>query len=117
MNTVGELSDYLRTDWSDPRTSAFGGVPTLDGERTTHPEEWWGDAEAWHPTVLDRFIQQALLQVLQPIFDPDFSKYSYGFRPKRPAHDAVAQAQGYVEGSPHCGGREGRCPSKVVHTL
>jgi group II intron reverse transcriptase/maturase len=49
------------------------------------------------PTVLDRFIQQALLQVLQPIFDPIFSAYSYGFRPGRRAHDAVVQAQRYVQ--------------------
>ncbi len=43
------------------------------------------------PTVLDRFIQQALLQVLQPIFDPTFSERSYGFRPGRRTHDAVVQ--------------------------
>jgi group II intron reverse transcriptase/maturase len=49
------------------------------------------------PTVLDRFIQQAILQVLQPIFDPTFSEYSYGFRPGRSAHDAVCQAQSYVQ--------------------
>jgi group II intron reverse transcriptase/maturase len=47
--------------------------------------------------VLDRFIQQALLQVLQPIFDPGFSEHSYGFRPRRRAHDAVVQAQRYVQ--------------------
>jgi Retron-type reverse transcriptase len=49
------------------------------------------------PTVLDRFIQQAVLQVLQPRFDPTFSESSYGFRPKRRAHDAVCQAQRYVQ--------------------
>ena len=49
------------------------------------------------PTVLDRFIQQALLQVLQPRFDPTFSEASYGFRPGRRAHDAVRRAQGYVQ--------------------
>jgi group II intron reverse transcriptase/maturase len=49
------------------------------------------------PTVLDRFIQQALLQILQPIFDPKFSEHSYGFRPRRRAHDAVVQAQRYVQ--------------------
>lgn len=52
------------------------------------------------PTVLDRLIQQALLQVLQPIFDPGFSEHSYGFRPGRSAHDAVLQAHAYV-----CDGR------------
>lgn len=49
------------------------------------------------PTVLDRFIQQAILQVLQPIFDPTFSEHSYGFRPGRSAHQAVCQAQRYVQ--------------------
>ncbi len=49
------------------------------------------------PTVLDRFIQQALLQVLQPRFDPTFSEASYGFRPGRRAHDAVRRAQAYVQ--------------------
>lgn len=50
------------------------------------------------PTVLDRFIQQAVLQVLQPVIDPTCSESSYGFRPGRSAHDAVCQAQRYVQG-------------------
>jgi group II intron reverse transcriptase/maturase len=49
------------------------------------------------PTVLDRFIQQALLQVLQPMLDPTFSKHSHGFRPGRRAHDAVREAQRYIQ--------------------
>ena len=49
------------------------------------------------PTVLDRLIQQALLQVLQPLIDPTFSKHSHGFRPGRRAHDAVKAARGYVQ--------------------
>jgi RNA-directed DNA polymerase len=48
------------------------------------------------PTVLDRFIQQAVLQVLQPRFDRTFSESSFGFRPGRRAHDAVCKAQQYV---------------------
>lgn len=48
------------------------------------------------PTVLDRFIQQAVLQVLTPVFDPDFSPSSFGFRPGRSAHDAIVQAQTYL---------------------
>jgi RNA-directed DNA polymerase len=47
--------------------------------------------------VLDRLIQQALLQVLTPIFDPEFSPYSYGFRPGKKAYDAVLQAQAYIQ--------------------
>jgi group II intron reverse transcriptase/maturase len=49
------------------------------------------------PTVLDRFIQQALLQVLQPMFDPGFSSHSHGFRPGKRAHDAVVEAQRYIQ--------------------
>ena len=49
------------------------------------------------PTVLDRFIQQAMLQVLQPRFDPTFSEHSHGFRPGRRAHDAVCEAQRYIQ--------------------
>jgi len=49
------------------------------------------------PTVLDRFVQQLMLQVLQPIFDPTFSEHSHGFRPGRKAHDAVQKAQQYVQ--------------------
>ncbi len=50
------------------------------------------------PTVLDRFIQQAILQVLQPRFDPTFSEHSHGFRPGRRAHDAVCEARRYIQG-------------------
>jgi len=49
------------------------------------------------PTVLDRFIQQAILQVLQPMLDPDFSEHSHGFRPGRRAHDAVREARRYIQ--------------------
>jgi RNA-directed DNA polymerase len=50
------------------------------------------------PTVQDRFIQQLLLQALTPIFDPQFSEHSYGFRPGRSAQDAVEAAQQYAQG-------------------
>ena len=57
--------------------------------------------EATVPCVLDRLIQQAILQVLQPRFDPSFSQHSYGFRPGRGAHDAVLAAQRYVQEGRH----------------
>ena len=60
------------------------------------PKPSGGMRELGIPTVLDRLIQQALLQVLTPLFDPHFSDSSYGFRPKRSAHDAVRQAKKYV---------------------
>ena len=56
-----------------------------------------GVRELGIPTVLDRFIQQAILQVLQPRFDPTFSRHSHGFRPGRRAHDAVREAQQYIQ--------------------
>ena len=49
------------------------------------------------PTVTDRFIQQAIAQVLTPIFDPSFSEHSYGFRPGRRGHDAVKKAKQYIQ--------------------
>jgi RNA-directed DNA polymerase len=57
---------------------------------------WKGNAQLGIPTVLDRLIQQALNQVMQPIFDADFSESSYGFRPGRSAHQAVLKAREYA---------------------
>ena len=57
-----------------------------------------GNADVGIPTVQDRYIQQMLLQVMTPIFDPGFSEHSYGFRPGRSAQDAVRAAQQYVQG-------------------
>ena len=65
--------------------------------RVTIPKPDGGERELGIPTVTDRLIQQALLQVLQPILDPSFSRHSYGFRPGRRAHDAVLAAQSYVQ--------------------
>ena len=65
--------------------------------RVAIPKPGGGERELGIPTALDRFIQQVMLQVLQPRFDPTFSEASYGFRPGRRAHDAVRRAQGYVQ--------------------
>ena len=65
--------------------------------RVTIPKADGGERELGIPTVTDRLIQQALLQVLQPILDPTFSPHSYGFRPGRRAHDAVLSAQLHVQ--------------------
>jgi RNA-directed DNA polymerase len=61
------------------------------------PKSGGGVRELGIPTVLDRFVQQLFLQVLTPIFDPTFSEHSHGFRPGRKAHDAVRQAQRYIQ--------------------
>ncbi|MDU8616902.1 group II intron reverse transcriptase/maturase, partial [Pseudomonas syringae pv. actinidiae] len=64
--------------------------------RVLIPKPGGGERKLGIPTVTDRLIQQALLQVLQPLLDPDFSNHSYGFRPERSAHQAVLAAQQYI---------------------
>jgi group II intron reverse transcriptase/maturase len=96
--TVEELPDYLRTHWPALRDQMLAGTyqPSLVKEQKI-PKSGGGMRKLGIPTVLDRFIQQAVLQVLQPMFDPDFSEHSHGFRPGRRAHDAVREAQKYIQ--------------------
>jgi retron-type reverse transcriptase len=61
------------------------------------PKNGGGVRKLGIPSVLDRFLQQSILQVLQPMFDPTFSEHSHGFRPGRKAHDAVCEAQRYIQ--------------------
>jgi group II intron reverse transcriptase/maturase len=96
--TVEELPDYLRTHWPALRDQLLAGAyqPSLVKEQLI-PKSGGGMRKLGIPTVLDRFIQQALLQVLQPMLDPAFSEHSHGFRPGRRAHDAVREAQRYIQ--------------------
>jgi len=95
---VEELPEYLRGNWERIRTELLAGNYQPSAVRRQEiPKSGGGVRQLGIPTVLDRFIQQAILQVLQPIFDPTFSEHSYGFRPGRRAHDAVCQAQRYVQ--------------------
>jgi RNA-directed DNA polymerase len=96
--TVDELPEHLRAHWSELREHLLSGAyrPSMVKEQPI-PKGKGEMRKLGIPTVLDRFIQQALLQVLQPIYDPSFSEHSYGFRPRRRAHDAVVQAQRYVQ--------------------
>jgi RNA-directed DNA polymerase len=96
--TVEELPDYLREHWPAIRERLLTGryQPSVV-KRVEIPKPGGGVRQLGIPTVLDRFIQQAVLQILQPAIDPTFSESSYGFRPGRSAHDAVCQAQRYVQ--------------------
>ena len=96
--TVDELLPYLRAQWGRIREELLTGRYQPSAARQHQiPKPGGGMRTLGIPTVLDRFIQQAVLQVLQPRFDPTFSESSYGFRPGRRAHDAVCQAQRYVQ--------------------
>ena len=117
--TTKELENHLQTHWEKIRAKLLDGtyVPspgpeveidgqachltsahgaTLRGQRVEIPKPGGGTRMLGIPTVQDRFIQQLLMQGLTPIFDPEFSEHSYGFRPGRKAQDAVRAAQKYA---------------------
>ena len=96
--TVQQTGEDLRTQWPDIRRSLLDGTYGPSAVRRVGiPKPGGGTRELGIPTVVDRLIQQALLQVLQPLMDPTFSAHSYGFRPGRSAHQAVQAARQYVE--------------------
>src|ERR1700751_5797031 len=96
--TVDQLGDYLKESWPAIREQLLNGTYEPKPVRRVEipkPEDG-GVRKLGIPTVLDRFIQQAVMQVLQRQWNSTFSEYSYGFRPRRSAHHAVAQAQQYI---------------------
>jgi group II intron reverse transcriptase/maturase len=96
--TVDELKGYLRTHWPEIREQMLQGqYKPRPVKQVLIPKPGGGTRMLGIPTALDRFIQQALLQSLNPIYDPTFSPHSYGFRPGRNAHQAVRQAKRYIE--------------------
>ena len=95
--TVGGISDYLKQHWPAIREQLLSGTyEPKPVRRVEIPKPDGGVRKLGIPTVLDRFIQQAVMQVLQRRWDSTFSDHSYGFRPRRSAHQAVAQAQQYI---------------------
>lgn len=95
--TVHQLMPYLVKHWPEHREQLLNGVYQPQPVRRVEiPKPDGGVRKLGIPTVLDRLIQQAMLQVLQGKWDPTFSEHSYGFRPNRSAHQAVAKAQEYI---------------------
>ena len=96
--TVGGIKDYLKEHWPASRDQPLNGTyEPMPVRRVEIPKpDGGGVRKLGIPSVLDRFIQQAVMQVLQRRWDRTFSDHSYGFRPGRSAHQAVAQAQQYI---------------------
>src|SRR5215468_2970945 len=95
--TIDDAKSFLREHWPDIRSQLLAGTyQPQPVKRVEIPKPDGGVRKLGVPSVVDRLIQQALMQVLQKRWDPTFSEHSYGFRPGRSAHQAVAQAQGYI---------------------
>jgi len=95
--TVDELLDHLQTNWNEIKSALLSGTYYPQAVRSVEiPKPNGGTRQLGIPTVLDRLIQQALYQVLNPLYDPTFTDNSYGFRPGRNAQQAVRQSGEYI---------------------
>jgi RNA-directed DNA polymerase len=95
---IDRFPDFAQKSWGKIRDAlSAGNYQPKPVKRVEIPKPTGGLRPLGIPTVTDRLIQQAIAQVLVPIFDPDFSDYSYGFRPNRSAHDAVYQVRDYIK--------------------
>ena len=97
--TLAQFPDYLRPLWPQIRQALLDGTyrPQPVRRKVIPKPDGSGERLLGIPTVLDRAIQQAVLQVLTPIFDPTFSESSFGFRPNRSAHGAVKQVKRFLQ--------------------
>lgn len=97
--SVEELPEYLKSEWLEVKARLLRGtyVPACVRQVEIAKSNGAGNRQLSIPTVLDRLIQQAMLQILQAKWDATFSQSSFGFRPGRSAHQAVAQAQSYLQ--------------------
>lgn len=100
--SINEVPGYLKHHWPELKTQLLSGsYQPSPVRRVIIPKPGGGERLLGIPTVVDRFIQQAMMQVLQAQWDSTFSPHSYGFRPGRSAHQAVKQAQDYIESGYH----------------
>ena len=96
--TVEQLKAYLQTNWSEIKEKLLSGKYKPKPVREVEiPKPTGGKRTLGIPTVIDRLIEQAIHQILSPIFDAEFSEFSYGFREGRNAHQAVLQAKKYQQ--------------------
>jgi RNA-directed DNA polymerase len=95
--TIEGFPTYARAHWQEIRAALLGGRYRPSAVRRVEiPKPSGGRRKLGIPTVIDRVIQQAIAQILTPIFDPEFSESSFGFRPKRSAHDAVKKVREHI---------------------
>ena len=102
--TIATFPEAFRSQWPTIRQQLLDGTyQPLPARRKSIPKEDGSERHLGIPNILERLIQQSIMQILTPIFDPGFSESSFGFRPKRSAHGAIKQVQQYIrDGYRHC---------------
>jgi group II intron reverse transcriptase/maturase len=95
---IEQLRPFLKENWMIIKDQLLSGRYSPKPVKVVEiPKASGGTRKLGIPSVLDRLIQQAILQVISPIFDPGFSRFSFGFRPRRSAHQAIKQAHAYLK--------------------